>query len=1316
MSKINLSDRKFVVLVAALLSSALAFIILRSLLTNPGLIEAIDIQWNPNFSMFEYFFHTWNFYTNGSNIIFASQFPVYGWVLVFRDVALAQRFVYFLTISLMSFNMFLVAFYSIKRTVQKTCAVYLGSIVASLIYTLNPLIFTEIFHISFLWAYSLFPLVFYFGWESFNTSSRRKVLVSALLLSIFFAFMADAWGMLVGSLILFIVAISSAVMNGRKNLIYRFVPNFLLTLLIIGVVTLLLAAFWFLPYITQRASEPVWDLFSVANLVRNSQESSLSNIFGLHSWNGLPFFTPGSWWLALTLLLPIVAVSAVLVRRSKLTLTLSGLLVVGLFLATGIKYAGVSGTGLWPPFGDLYLWLTFYSPTVLSVQSFLLKYPYLFLAMASLAVAVLSAVLVTELFGRVTFNGFSLMRFSTKSQRASIVLIFSIISLIALVGSPLLTGNLMGALNPVTLPSQIEEVNNFFDSQNGTFRVMWVPQAGDFTWSDNEYANKIEYWGSGAPTLLYGWGIVASPNTGFLGDMIYDYLLNNQTQYLGKLLALGNVRYIVFHNDSKSADPASAYPAFDLYFKEYKDYFNSFLNSDEYNYYFLSLNKTTGGTDDGGYLNFILKNEYLENFNSSKEYQNYLKNSESLLSELNDSINNPELNTVEKNAAVKNTNLKIEESFNSEFDNYLNNYNASLIYENLPHSRAYLNNFLNSTEYQSYLNNFSDEYQNFIDSPIYNSSHNYLDSSEYLILTGSQYFANSTENRDFINSVEYRAFLNYYLLYTSNDYPEFAKAANEKYGASYQTFQNSLKYTKYQAYLNYYRSNYPEMFSNLQVQKDLKLVPFSNDNLFVFENTEMMDFFQAYSKANLVVGGLDTIGSLSSISDFYLNDSSFLFVENHHFSDSNLASVLNLQDLDKTLTFYDSKTFNDLVLDTIDAGSYLAPSEVFINTNVSGWLKDVVTSYSWTPLTLGSYSGQKYDLGLGHNLLYTTIPGASFDIPAKVDRPGNYSIWLRVLFSPGGGNFTLSIDNEKVGYTVNTNNTALTGFKWVNLANAQLDAGSHTLNFTSEIGLNAVNLVALPTMPELEDHFQNVTNLINQSNSRIVYIMDKTFLSSEENNGKVSIFTPFPSSYIINFQTNQQLTRIPLKLNLDNKVQSVFSTTSFSVTKNWYSTGPIDLSQGRHDIELNTTNVDKIIIYSTNQVNGSIESLNDILGNGAQPYVVSYEKTGPVSFSAKVNASKPFILSFNEAYDEFWQSNTSAKKLILNSVGNGFIMNDTYGVPKNELVAINIYYSPEATFQLGKMITAVSLVFVIAAISLVTVFPKIRKKRVSSLL
>ena len=446
------------------------------------------------------------------------------------------------------------------------------------------------------------------------------------------------------------------------------------------------------------------------------------------------------------------------------------------------------------------------------------------------------------------------------------------------------------------------------------------------------------------------------------------------------------------------------------------------------------------------------------------------------------------------------------------------------------------------------------------------------------------------------------------------------------------------------------------LFNNLQSQKDLKLVPFSSNNLFVFENTEMMNYFQAFSKANLVVGGLDTVGSLSSIGDFYLNDSAFLFVENQHMSESDLASILNSQDLDKNLLFYDNKTFDDLVLDTIDTGDYIAPGEIFANTSTCRWLNNAATSYSWTPITLSNYKGEKYDFGLGHNLLYTTNVGATLDLPLKIGTSDEYSIWLRLLFNPDGGNMNFSIDNSNDIITINTASLVLNGFNWVNLSNVTLSSGTHTLKITSEGGLNAVNLVALPTVTELEEHLQNLTNLINQSNAKIVYVMDKTILNSTENNDKVSIFVPYSSSYIINFQTNQPLTPSQLNLKIDDKVQSVFSTNSFSDTKNWYSLGPFNLSQGYHHIDFSSLNIETAIVYSVNSTNGSMESLNSILGGGAEPYVVSYEKSGPVSFSVVVNASKAFILGFQEPYDGLWQSNISSTKLFLNSVNNGFVV------------------------------------------------------------
>ena len=1239
--------------------------------------------------MFEYFFHTWNFYNNGSNIIFASQFHIYGWVLVFRDVALAQRFVYFSVVSLISFNMFLVTFHTLKKSFKKLNVLYLASIIASLIYTLNPLVFSEIFHISFLWSYALFPLVFFFAQNAFNALSRRKVLLSSILLSIFFAFMADAWGMLVGLLIVVFVAFSSVIFNGRQNFVHRFIPNFLLTLLIMAVFTVLLASYWLLPYILQRASEPVWDPFSVAVLIRNSQENSFLNIFGLHGWAAQPFFNDTTYgavffsvWKGLTLLLPVIAILAVIVRRSKLTLSLSGLLVVGFFLATGVKYTPEAGTFTWFGFGEFYKWLTFYSPRLLPNQAFLLKYPYLFLAVVSLAIALLFAVLVADMFEKTSFTDFSIRRFS-KKMHLPIIFLLSLITLVGFIGAPLLTGNLNGALEPVSLPDQYRALNKFFSSQSGSFRVMYVPQETRFNWSTNNWANKIEYWGSGAPPLMYGWGISASPNTGYLGDLIYDYLSTNKTQCLGKLLALANVRYIVFHNDSRVLEISKA---FDSYSKQFRDFADTFLKSDEYKYYFLSLTGD-GSVKVEGYLNFILKEKYLQQFNESEQYKEFENNSAPILNELAE-IYNSNFTAEQKIDLSHDLYLKVDDFRTIAYNEYSATYNESSIYKNLPASSEYLNAFLQSEKYQNYLESLVDQYQDFIRSNNFNNTHNYLNSTEYLVLTSLEYFKN-TPYADYINSVEYRGFLYYCLI-----------------NSGYYDFANSQVYLDYLSYFDYHPMS-SKIYDNLCAQKDLTKLPILGNNLFVFENLEMTNYIQAYSKANIVIGGLDTVGSLTSISDFYLNDSVSVFVENQHMSESALASILNSPNIDKTLLFYNNKTFSDLVLDTIDAQVYIAPGDAYTETNPSTWLKDVVTSYSWTPLTLGSYSGQKYDFGLGHNILYTYNIG-SVNLPFSINQPEEYSLWLRVLFNPTGGNLTVSIDGTADNRTwdIVTSSKVLNGFKWVNLGDTELSEGSHTLTITSNAGFNAVNLVALPTVDDLKEHTQNLTDIIGKSNATITYVMDRKSLPSGDNVSG-SFFAPQQSLYMLSFQANQTLVGSKSVVTIDDQPLIAYKDDSFSNDKKWYTVEPLTLSQKLHNISFSSPYVEKAILYSISAQDNSTQNLESLFGGGSQPYVIAYEKTDPVTFSVKVNASSSFILAFQEPYDELWHSNASYFKIRVNSVNNGFLINSSSISSQNS--SITVTYTPEKDFQLGVKITVASFFIAILLIVIISCWPHMSK-------
>ena len=477
----------------------------------------------------------------------------------------------------------------------------------------------------------------------------------------------------------------------------------------------------------------------------------------------------------------------------------------------------------------------------------------------------------------------------------------------------------------------------------------------------------------------------------------------------------------------------------------------------------------------------------------------------------------------------------------------------------------------------------------------------------------------------------------------------------------------------------------------------------------------MMNYFQAYSKENLVVGGLDSLGSLSSISSLYLNGSLFNFAENQQLTTSQLTSILTSKDIAKNVLFYNNKTFDDLVFDTLDSGDFVAPSDNFLVTSKDGWQKDAVTSFSWTPVILGNYkvvnSSGKYDFGLAKNVLYTTTDNETLTFNVNVDKLGDHVVWARLLFSPAGGKLTFTIDgNVTEVFNINTVNSILEGFKWVPLGNVSLTPGKHTISIGNENGaFNAVNMVAFPAVSELENHKQNVLDLLNQSNAGIVYFMDNPFLESLIIGGNISVpfFTAKQSSYNINLESNQQLSE--LNVYVDNKELKVDRNNVFAGDENWYSIGPIDLSQGSHNITLSSGSsavIEKMIIYSSDSANSSTDSLQKILGGGAESFVASYEKTDPVSFSVVVNASKGFILGFQEPYDELWHSNISSTNLFLNSVNNAFFVDSNSTIN----TVIQITYSPEQSLQLGLKITLAGFLASLIIICLVLFYPKIRQK------
>ena len=117
-------------------------------------------------------------------------------------------------------------------------------------------------------------------------------------------------------------------------------------------------------------------------------------------------------------------------------------------------------------------------------------------------------------------------------------------------------------------------------------------------------------------------------------------------------------------------------------------------------------------------------------------------------------------------------------------------------------------------------------------------------------------------------------------------------------------------------------------------------------------------------------------------------------------------------------------------------------------------------------------------------------------------------------------------------------------------------------------------------------------------------------------------------------------------------------------------------------------------LYSTR----NNETLNELFKTNETPAeVINYTKINPTKYEVKVNASKPFMLSFAEAYDPLWEARVYkadkksevVKSIPLYSVINGFWVEETGDLE------IEIRYKPQEWFVLGLWVSGMTFIFCI---------------------
>lgn len=322
------------------------------------------------------------------------------------------------------------------------------------------------------------------------------------------------------------------------------------------------------------------------------------------------------------------------------------------------------------------------------------------------------------------------------------------------------------------------------------------------------------------------------------------------------------------------------------------------------------------------------------------------------------------------------------------------------------------------------------------------------------------------------------------------------------------------------------------------------------------------------------------------------------------------------------------------------------------------------------------------------------VEPVTLEIPFTLPETNEYVFLTRFFQNQKGGKIQIQLDNKN--YVLNTKDQ-FNKFLWKQIDTIQLEKGHHKITLTNLQGFNAVNLFEL--IPEQE--YKNIQNQIEQTlqNKRIIYILEaesdlyhqnstiSNKYGGEASNGQILILNQNSTVWqnIIILKLDQYKIAIRSKGPLQIRIHNQTYTTNSTTLKWNYVNTTLPLNKGNHKIQITTPNnaeLDAIWLYSTQNPN---ETLQDIFTTKQKPaHIVNYTRIDSTKYIVKINATKPFMLSFAEAYDPLWVCYVNGEKISsipLYSVINGFWINQTGNLD------ILIEYEPQRWFYIGSIVS-----------------------------
>jgi len=457
-----------------------------------------------------------------------------------------------------------------------------ASLISGLLLVFDNLWTTDLLHYGKKISFAYAPVVFVLFWFGFREKRYSYILAGTIAMVLYTAAPRD---LLSATLLFALVAVyglvEDALKNGRdwratcKSFLlyvrygvlaviayigldaYRLLPLLYRTL-VVGFPT---------PYLpTLESAIREMNRSTVVNALRYDLYGSLNLSFNIYSMAGHraymdpPVFLQSAFAQQLIFYLPFVvffsALSVAFLRplnRDSVLLLLN--LCLWTYLSTGLNPNG------FPLTANLYYWLMFSAPF----------HQYIFWAFRF-------PTMIWEL--SLVFGGMSLGVFSVrvlnhiskpKVPRANKILGVAFLGLllfaIFLPAWPLFTGNLGGVLQPVKVPDEYFQLNEWLRDQQGNFKVLWLPFFGgswyQIGWLRNQTDPQIQkyigvqWWDSlsSARPTYQPWIDTAdrgTPMQSYLNYVLsqgytypFDLLQSNRTQDLGEILAPLSIRYVI---------------------------------------------------------------------------------------------------------------------------------------------------------------------------------------------------------------------------------------------------------------------------------------------------------------------------------------------------------------------------------------------------------------------------------------------------------------------------------------------------------------------------------------------------------------------------------------------------------------------------------------------------------------------------------------------------------------------------------------------------------------------------------------------------